>query len=88
MFASRRALNAVHVGPLPAPCQPLTAISVAIEEMSVEAALTGNPELVYQAICHDPLTAAVLSLDEIRKMVKAMLRKNQPHLPQFETVKW
>ena len=86
VFASKRALNSIHVGALPAPCQPLTAISVAIEEMVVEATLTGNPELVYQAICHDPLTAAVLSLAEIRKMVKAMLKKNEPHLPTFETV--
>jgi len=86
VFASRRKLNSVHVGALPPQCQALTNLSVAIEEMSVEAAVNGDPELVFQAICHDPLTAAVLSLDEIRKMVKAMLKKNQPHLPQFETV--
>jgi len=88
VFATRRALNAVHVGDLPPQCQPLTAISVASEEMAVEAALTGNPELVYQSICYDPLTAAVLSLGEIREMVKTMLKKNQPHLPQFTTIKW
>ena len=58
------------------------------EHVVVEAALTGNPELVYQALCYDPLTASVLSLDEIRKMVKAMLRKNEDHLPQFDTIKW
>ncbi len=88
VFASRRALNPVHVGDLPPQCQPLTALQVAVEEMAVEAALTGNPELVYQAICYDPLTAAVLSLDETRRMVKAMLKKNQPHLPQFKTIEW
>ncbi len=88
VFAAKRSLNAVHVGDLPPQCQPLTALSVAVEEMAVEAALTGNPELVYQAICHDPLTAAKLSLDEIRQMVKAMLKKNQPHLPQFTRITW
>jgi len=86
VFAAKGSLNAVHVGPLPPSCQPMAAITVAVEEMAVEAALTGDPELVYQSLCYDPLTAAVLSLDEIRKMVKAMLRKNAPHLPQFETV--
>ncbi|MBT3288407.1 MAG: alpha-glucosidase/alpha-galactosidase, partial [Victivallales bacterium] len=54
----------------------------------VEAAITGDPEMVFQAICYDPLTSAVCSLDEIRRMVKAMLRKNQAHLPQFETIKF
>jgi alpha-galactosidase len=88
VFASRRQLNAVHVGDLPAPCQPLTAISVAVEELAVEAAITGDPELVYQAVCYDPLSAAVLSLGEIKQMVRQMLKKNQPHLPQFKTVTW
>jgi len=54
--------------------------------MSVEAERTGNAELVYQAICHDPLTAAVCSLDEIRQMVKAMFRQNKAHLPQFKKI--
>ncbi|MGQ9729761.1 MAG: alpha-galactosidase [Candidatus Zipacnadales bacterium] len=88
VFATRMALNPVHVGDLPPQCQPLTAINVAVEEMAVEAALTGDPALVYQAICYDPLTAAVLSLAEIKQMVKAMLKKNQPHLPQFSTIKF
>jgi len=88
VLANRRGLNPVHVGALPPQCAALTGINVAVEEMAVEAALTGNPELVHQAICYDPLTASVLSLAEIRKMVKAMLKKNDPHLPQFKTVKF
>jgi alpha-galactosidase len=88
VFAAKRSLNPVHVGDLPPQCQPLTAVNVAVEEMAVEAALTGNPELVYQAICYDPLTAAVLSLAEIRAMVKAMLKKNEPYLPQFSTIRF
>ncbi len=87
VFTTRMALNPVYVGDLPPQCQPLTGISVSAEEMAVEGALTGNPELVYQAICHDPLTAAVLSLGETKQMVKQMLKKNEPHLPQFETIK-
>jgi alpha-galactosidase len=86
VVANRRGLNAIHVGALPPQCAALVNTSVAVEEMAVEAAITGNAEMVYQAICFDPLTAAVLSLAEIREMVKAMLRKNKPHLPQFKTV--
>ena len=73
----------MHVGALPPQLAALVNVSVSVEEMAVEAALTGNPEMVFHAICYDPLTASVLSLDEIRRMVKAMLRKNEPHLPQF-----
>ena len=54
------------------------------EEMVVEASLTGNKEMIYQAICYDPLTAAVCSLREIRDMVDEMFAINKDWLPQFE----
>jgi alpha-galactosidase len=88
VFAEKGRLNSIHVGPLPASVQPLNAITVAVEEMAVEAALTGNPELVFQACCYDPLTAAVLPLGEIRAMVQEMVKKNLPHLPAFKSAKW
>jgi len=88
VVANRRGFNPIHVGPLPPQCAALTGINVAVEEMAVDAALTGNPERVYQAICYDPLTASVLSLAEIRQMVQAMFKKNRAHLPQFKTIKW
>ena len=86
VLANRRGLNAIHVGALPPQCAALNNISVAVEEMAVEAALTGDPTLVFQAIAYDPLTAAVLSLAEIKKMVVEMLKKNRAHLPQFKRI--
>jgi len=53
--------------------------------MAVEGCLTGDPKRVFQAIAYDPLTAAVLSLAEIKKMVAEMFRKNKAYLPQFKT---
>jgi len=84
VYADRNGLNAIHVGALPPQCAALVNQAVASEEMAVEGCLRGDPELVYQAICYDPLTAAVLSLDEIRRMVNAMLLKNKEYLPHFE----
>jgi alpha-galactosidase len=83
-FATKQGFSPVHVGALPPQVAALTNLSAQIEEMAVEAAVTGNPRLVYQAICHDPLTAAVLSLAEIRSMVNEMLTQNQDYLPQFK----
>ncbi len=87
VYASRKGFSPVHVGSLPPQCAALTNLNASIEMMAVEAALTGNPRLVYQAIAHDPLTAAVLSLGEIEEMVNAMLEKNRDHLPQFKHLK-
>lgn len=85
VFATKKGFSPVGVGALPPQVAALTSLSSQIEEMAVEAAITGNPRLVYQAICHDPLTAAVLSLAEIRSMVNEMLAQNRDHLPQFRT---
>ena len=73
--ACRRAAAAVAM---------LTGLTSQLEEMAVEGALTGDPRLVYQAIAHDPLTAAVLSLAEIKQMVNEMFAKNQEYLPTFK----
>ncbi len=85
VVANRRGLNPLHVGALPPQLAALVNLSVAEEEMAVEAAITGNPRLVFQACAYDPLTASVLSLAEIKEMVQRMLDKNAPHLPQFKT---
>ena len=87
IFANRRGFNPAYVGPLPPQLAALNNISIAVEEMAVEAAITGNPEMVFHAIAYDPLSAAVLSLSEIKQMVQAMLNRNRPYLPQFKHVK-
>ncbi|MCC6454385.1 MAG: alpha-galactosidase [Caldilineaceae bacterium] len=87
VWASRKGLTPVYVGALPAQCAMLTNLSASIEEMAVEAAISGDPRLVYQAIAHDPLTAAVLSLAEIKEMVNVMLEKNREYLPTFQHFK-
>jgi len=87
VVANRRGFNPIHVGPLPPQCAALNNINIAVEEMAVEAALTGDPTLVYRAICYDPLTAAVLSLREIKEMTAEMLKKNRRYLPQFKSIK-
>lgn len=83
VWANRKGLSPVYVGALPPQCALLTNLSASIEEMAVEAAISGDPRLVYQAIAHDPLTAAVLSLAEIRQMVNEMLAQNREYLPTF-----
>ena len=86
VLVNRRGLNPLYVGELPRQLAALNNVSVAVEEMAVEAALTGDPTMVFHAVAYDPLSAAVLSLGEIRKMVQAMLRKNEAYLPQFKTI--
>jgi alpha-galactosidase len=86
VVADKRGFNCVHVGALPPQLAALNNLNVACEMMAVEAALTGDPMLVYYSILHDPLTSAMLSMAEIRNMVREMLKKNRPYLPQFKSI--
>ena len=87
VVANKRGFNTIHVGPLPPQCAALNNVSIAVEEMTVEAALTGDPRLVLYAALYDPLTAAVCSMAETKKMVSELLKKNQPWLPKFKSIK-
>lgn len=86
VLASKRGLDPMHVGSLPPQCAALCSISAQNEEMAVESALTGDPRPAFWSICYDPLTSAVLSLEEIRSMVKDMFAVNKDYLPQYKSV--
>lgn len=87
VLVNRAGFHPLHVGKLPPQCITLNHVSVMVEEMAVEAALTGDPRLTFHAIAYDPLTAAVLSLAEIETMVNEMFQQNRAYLPQFKHFK-
>ena len=84
VWASQKGLESVRVGALPPSVAILTGINAQIEEMAVEGILHGDPRRIFQAIAHDPLTSAVLSLAEIRQMVNEMFEMNRDYLPTFK----
>ena len=86
VMASKRGLSPIAVGKLPAQLAIMNNLSAACEDLAVEAAIEGDPRKVFHAICHDPLTAAVLSLAEIHQMTEEMLQKNKEWLPQFKNL--
>ena len=84
ILASKAGFNPIHVGALPEQVAILNDINARCEELAVEAALTGDPQKVIYAAYYDPLTSAVLSLAEIKSMVKEMFEANKDWLPQFK----
>ncbi|MFZ5911861.1 MAG: alpha-galactosidase [Chloroflexota bacterium] len=83
VLVDRAGFHPMHVGALPPECALLTQLSSGIEELSIQASLAGDPTLVYRAICHDPLTASVLSLAEIKEMTNELFAVHKNYLPQF-----
>lgn len=84
VLASKRGLDPIRVGPLPAHLAALNYVNATAEELAVEGALTGDPRKIFHAVYLDPLTSAVLSLAEIKEMVDKMFAVNRDYLPQFK----
>lgn len=60
------------VGALPTHLAILNQVNAACDDLAVAGYLERDPEKVFQSIAFDPLTAAALSLEEIRDMVREM----------------
>jgi alpha-galactosidase len=84
MFADKYGLHPESVGKLPQQLAMLNQMDVSVQLLAAEAALTGDPELLFAAVAADPLTSAVLTLKEIRDMVGEMLEDQRQWLPQYE----
>jgi alpha-galactosidase len=84
VLASRDRISAMHVGKLPAQLAILNNINAQCEELAVEGAVEGDPRKIFHAIAFDPLTSAILSLEEIQNMVNEMFKANKDWLPQFK----
>ncbi|MBC8161502.1 MAG: alpha-glucosidase/alpha-galactosidase [Roseiflexaceae bacterium] len=69
------------VGDLPPQLAALNRACIAVQERAVHAAIHGDRAAVYQAIALDPLTAALLTLDQIHSMTDELLAAEAQWLP-------
>jgi len=70
-----------HIGALPPQLAALIRTNVNVQELTVEAALTGKREHVYHAAMLDPHTAAELDPDQIHALVDELLAAHGPWVP-------
>lgn len=84
VVADRMGFKTTMAGPLPDHLAILVNTTARIEELVVEAAMHKNKEAVYHAICMDPLTSAVCSLDEIKKMTDGLFEINKDYLGDYK----
>jgi alpha-galactosidase len=78
--------NGVHpcfVGDLPPQCAALNRTNINVQELGVLAAVERGKELAFQAVLLDPLTSALLSIDETRSMVDEMFEAEARYLRDY-----
>ncbi|MEM9660638.1 MAG: alpha-glucosidase/alpha-galactosidase, partial [Planctomycetota bacterium] len=83
VYIDRQGIRPLRVGKLPPQCAALNQSNITVQTLAVEAHVEADPEHVMHAIAMDPLTSAVCTLDEIRRMTAEMLEANKKWLPQF-----
>ncbi len=82
-YVDRFGINMIEGHELPIACAASCNASISVQRMAVEAAVTGDPDMLKLAVLHDPLAGAVCSPDEIWSMVDEMLRAQAEWLPQY-----
>ncbi len=81
----REGLRPQIIGELPPVCAAVTRVTANLVELAVEASFSGDRDILYAAVSLDPLTGALLTLPQIRKMVDEMIEAEKQWLPAFES---
>jgi alpha-galactosidase len=82
-LVNKAGIQPCHVGELPPHLAAMNMTNINVQQLTVEAVLTGNVDYVYQAVMLDPHTSSVLSLDEIWDMTSELLVAHKEYLPTF-----
>ncbi len=79
----KNGVQPTKIGKLPPQLAAMMRTNVNVQELTVEAALTGKREHIYHAAMLDPHTAAELSLDQIWSLVDDLLEAHGDWLPAY-----
>lgn len=72
-----------YMGALPRQLAALNMRQVEVQQLTVDAALTGKKEYIYQAAMLDPLAGSELTIDEIHGMVDELIEAYGNWLPKY-----
>ncbi len=78
-----RGIHPCHVGALPVQCAAMNMTNINVQLLTIEAAVTGKKEHIYQAAMLDPHTGSELDIDTIKKMVDDLIVAHGGYLPKF-----
>lgn len=82
-YVDRFGINMIEGLTLPLACAATCNVSVSVQRMGMLAAVTGDVDLLKQAVLHDPLVGAICTPDEVWQMVDEMLVAQAEWLPQY-----
>jgi len=79
----RNGIQPIRIGRIPPQLAAVMNLSISVQGLTVEAALTKKRERIYQAALLDPHTSAELSPDQIWKLVDELIEAHGDLLPRY-----
>ena len=76
-------IQPIHVGPLPEPVAAMLRQHITVQELTADAALTGDRHTALQAFLLDPQTASALTPEETKVLIDELLDAHAGYLPRF-----
>jgi len=83
-YVDRNGISMPMVGDLPLGPAAVCTASISVQRLAVEAAVSGDDQLLRQAFMMDPLIGAVCNPKEIWQLVDEMLVAGEKWLPQYK----
>ncbi|MBV8586596.1 MAG: alpha-glucosidase/alpha-galactosidase [Verrucomicrobia bacterium] len=78
----KNGIQPVRIGKLPVQLAALMQTNINVQDLTVEALVTGNREYIYHAAMLDPHTAAELDLDQIWSLVDDLIAAHGEWIPE------
>jgi len=76
-------VNACHVGKIPVQLAALNMTNINVQLLTIEAAVTGDRNYIYQAAMMDPHTSSELSIDDIKAMCDEMIEAHGVYMAGY-----
>jgi alpha-galactosidase len=86
-LVDKEGIHPCYVGDLPAQLAALNRTNINVQELAVRGIVEKDKIKIFYSILLDPLTSAILSIDEIRQMVDELFAANKAYLNKFKTNK-
>ena len=83
VLVDKNGLQPTKIGRIPPQLAALMQTNINVQSLTVEAALTGKRDHIYQAAMFDPHTAAELDLDQIVSLVDDLIAAHGQWLPTY-----
>ncbi|MEG2786638.1 MAG: alpha-glucosidase/alpha-galactosidase [Romboutsia sp.] len=82
-LVDKNGVTPCFVGDLPIQLAALNRTNINVQQLAVEAVLSGNKDYIYHAAMLDPHTSSELSIGEIKNLVDDLIKAHGDWLPKF-----